>query len=76
MGRKAGTWYGGGGLLAPMCLGLRAMFCRLVLSTLLDVLEARLSRVLGPRERKRKKEKKKRKEKKKERESKVVTVEK
>lgn len=52
-GWKAGTWYGGGGLLPPMCLGLRAMFCRRLLSTLLDVLEARLSRVLGPRERER-----------------------
>lgn len=72
-GRKAGTWYGGGGLLVPMCLGLRAMFCRRLLSTLLDVLEARLSRVLGPRERKRKKEKKRKRKK---RESKGVTVEK
>lgn len=61
--------------MVPMCLGLRAKFCRRLLSTLLDVLEARLSRVLGPRERKRKKKQRK-KERKERRESKGVTVEK
>lgn len=33
-------------LLVPMCPGLSAGFCRLLLSTMLDVLDARLSRVL------------------------------
>lgn len=68
-GRKEGTWYGGGGLLVPMCLGLRTMFWRRLLSTLLDVLEARLSRVLGPREGEKEEEEEKR-------ESKGVTVKK
>lgn len=34
-------------LLVPMWPGLSAGFCRLLLSTMLDVLDARLSRVLG-----------------------------
>lgn len=33
-------------LLVPMWPGLSAGFCRLLLSTMLDVLDARLSRVL------------------------------
>lgn len=37
-------------LLVPMWPGLSAGFCRLLLSTMLDVLDARLSRVLHKRQ--------------------------
>lgn len=37
-------------LLVPMWPGLSAGFCRLLLSTMLDVLDARLSRVLHQKE--------------------------
>lgn len=39
-------------LLVPMWPGLSAGFCRLLLSTMLDVLDARLSRVLHKRQQK------------------------
>lgn len=39
-------------LLVPMWPGLSAGFCRLLLSTMLDVLDARLSRVLHRRQHK------------------------
>lgn len=44
----------------PRCPGLRARFCRLLLSTMLEVFEARLSRVLSQEEEERKGKNKKR----------------